>query len=534
MSDLLFFGGVILTQEPAQPRAEALAVRDGRIVGVGSRAEIESLAGGGARRIDLGGRTLLPGFNDAHVHVWKLGHLLTTMLDLRSVESLRALEETLRAYDATLGENAWLLGRGYNEAQMTEGRQPTRWDLDRAVPHRPVALRRTCGHMMVVNSRALELAGVTSSTREPPGGRIDRDPGGEPTGLLKESAMGLLKRVIPPPSVEEYEAMIAATHRHQVARGITSATEAGAEPDLLLAYRELERRRALAVRMNVMAMRLGDGDTEPLPLPERFLSDFLRVDSVKLFADGGLSGATAALRAPYRDTNDRGVVRLEEEDLFELAREAGAKGLRVATHAIGDRAIDTVLTVYEKLPQLARPRLEHFGLPDGESLRRAVRRGAIAVPQTVFLHSLGANFRRYLTGDYLRRVYPIRSMLDAGVVVALSSDAPVVPDDNPLLGIQAAVTRQDRQGESIAPEEAIGIEEALYAYTMGGAIASGDQNNRGSLAPGKWADVVVLDQNPFDVAPGRLSTIAVDMTFIGGGLVFERKADGTACLGGGR
>jgi predicted amidohydrolase YtcJ len=522
LADSIIINGILLTQDPALPRAEALAIEKGRISAVGSREDIEALAGPGTERIDLEGRTLVPGFNDSHVHVWKVGQLLEGILDLRATASLVELKETVRRRDRELPGNAWLLGRGYNEQFLREGRQPTRWDLDAAAPDRPVALTRTCGHMIVGNTKALALAGIVRGTPDPPGGEIERDPAGEPTGLVKENAMGLLKAVIPEPTVSEYAAMILAAGRAQLSKGITSASEAGATPVLLEAYRALDRANELAHRFHVMAMRLSEESARPLPLPRVHHSDALRIDSVKLFADGGLSGATAALHGTYRHQAVRGLARLDAEQIFCLGLEAQEAGLRVCTHAIGDAAIDAVLSAYERLHERGGQghRLEHFGLPDRDQIERARRTGAFAAPQSVFLHALGMNFRRYLSDEYLARTYPIRSMLRGGLVVALGSDAPVVPDDHPLLGVQAAVTRKDREGVAIAPGEAISAEEALYAYTMGGAVASGDGANRGSLTAGKWADLAVLERNPCETSPEEIASIAVSRTFVSGRSVF--------------
>ncbi len=260
-------------------------------------------------------------------------------------------------------------------------------------------------------------------------------------------------------------------------------------------------------RFHVMAMRLSEVSARPLPLPEVLVTDSLRIDSVKLFADGGLSGATAALHGTYRHLPVRGVARLDAEEIFSLGLDAQQAGLRVCTHAIGDAAIDAVLSAYERLHGRGGRghRLEHFGLPDRAQIERARRIGAMAAPQTVFLYELGVNFRRYLTDEYLARTYPIRSMIRGGLNVALGSDAPVVAEDHPLLGIQAAVTRRDREGAAIAPDEAIAVEQALYAYTMGGAIACGDEASRGSLSVGKWADLAVLERNPCDSRPEEIS-----------------------------
>jgi predicted amidohydrolase YtcJ len=521
MADSIFFNGTLLTQDPSKPRASALAVEGGRIAAVGATDDIENLADPRTRRMDLDGGTLIPGFNDAHVHVWKLGHLLTTMLDLRGVTSIEQLRAMLGAASRDLPSGAWLLGRGYNEARLKEGRQPTRADLDAAVPRGKVYLTRTCGHMGVANSRALEAAGIGTQTVAPPGGVIERDERGEPTGLVQENAIDLVNRAIPEPTPDDYRAMIEAASRHQHRLGITSATDPGVRPTLLEVYRSMANEGTLGSRYHVMLLHEGDLGV----LPERHESGFLRIDAVKFFADGGLSGATAALNQPYRHAATRGVLRLEHDELFELAARVESSGFTIGTHVIGDAAIDLVLSVYQKLAEQRpgrRRRLEHFGLPDGAQLERASRLSLNVAAQPVFLHSLGENFRRYLPDAYLPRCYPLKAMLDIGLDLALSSDAPVVEDDDPLLGIQAAVERRDPTGATIAPEQAITVAQALYAYTMGGARASGDASNRGSLTPGKWADLVVLDRNPLEVDPEALTEVRVDATFIGGEPVYQR------------
>jgi predicted amidohydrolase YtcJ len=273
-----------------------------------------------------------------------------------------------------------------------------------------------------------------------------------------------------------------------------------------------------------MPLRRVDGVAAPVPLPEQHVSDRLRVDTVKFLADGGLSGATAALSVEYRHVASRGVLRFDRDELEALCRETHDRGWRIATHAIGDVAIDQVLDIYESLgshPRGLAHRIEHFGLPDAAQLARAARLAVIAVPQTIFIHSLGRNFRQYLPGEFLPRTYPIRAVLDAGVRVALSSDAPVVEDDNPLVGMMAAITRREADGETIAPEQAITAREALRAYTIGGAVSTGDDANRGSIEPGKWADLAVLSDDPLSVEPEALPRIRVDMTLLAGRVSYE-------------
>ncbi|HYO87342.1 MAG TPA: amidohydrolase, partial [Candidatus Limnocylindrales bacterium] len=402
----------------------------------------------------------------------------------------------------------------------------TRADLDTASAAHPIALTRTCGHMLVANSRALELAGVTRETPDPPGGVIVRDEHGEPTGLLQETAQGLVTRVIPDYDDATLARAIQAANRHQLALGITSATDPLLTPLHLRVYRQMERDGGLALRVHGLPIRRPDGGTDTLPLPERFVSDFLRIDGVKFFADGGLSGATAAISQPYKETGTHGVLRFGDEELFELMGEAHDAGFRIATHAIGDVAIEQVLTAYERLHARKpgtglRHRIEHLGLPSADHLQRARAIGVIAVPQTIFLYALGKTYRRYLPEAFFPRCFPVRAMLDAGLTVALSSDAPVVADDNPLLGMKAALDRLDSTGQPIAPEQAISAQEALFAYTMGGAIASGDNANRGSLTPGKWADLVMLDTDPLTVEPPALPGLHVVQTWVGGQRVFE-------------
>lgn len=522
MIDLVVRDARVLTQSTAMPHADAFAVRRGRIVAVGADVDVGALGDARTTRVSLGGATVVPGLIDAHSHIWKIGHLLTSMVDLRAVHSLAELGARLRTAAAHRPAGAWLLGRGYNEAALVEGRGPTRHDLDAAVPDRPVMLTRTCGHIVALNGPALARCGITRDTPPPSGGEIERTPDGEPTGVLRETAMGLALPHVPAPTAHDHREMIGAALRHQRALGITSTSDAGVAPALLDVYRGLEAERALPIHVNLMALRKVDG-LGTVPLPAVSASDRLRIDTVKFLADGGLSGATAALSVPYRDSTSTGVLRFEDDELLALAREAHEAGFRIATHAIGDVAIEQVLRVYEALgagPK--RHRVEHLGLPSPAQLRRLAPLGVMAAPQTVFLHALGRNFRVALPDAMLRRTYPVREMIDAGLTVALSSDAPVVEDDSVFRGIQSAVDRCDDAGDPIAPEQAITAREALHAYTMGGALASGDDADRGSIEAGKWADFAVLSADPLSCATEALSAIRVDQTWVAGQLAYER------------
>lgn len=522
MSETLFVGGRVRTIEEERPRASAVLVREGRIAAVGDDGEVRAAAAPGAREIDLGGRCLIPGFNDAHVHVWKIGHLATTMLDLRGATTLEVAMRAVRAFAARQPEGRAAVARGIDENRIREGRLPNRVDLDVIAPNRPVWIVRVCGHVGIANSRALELAGISADTKDPPGGTIERDARGVPTGVLRETAMALVQERIPQPGSAEYAAMIEAAHRRMLELGITTATDPGVGPELLAVYRELDERARLAVRMNVMALAVGSSDSPALPAT--YVTPSLRIDTVKFFLDGALSGGSASLRGQYAD-GSRGTLRLDEGAFYEPARNVHRSGLRIAAHAIGDRAIECALGVFECLRRDGpgmRHRIEHCGLVTKDQLARLERGRHPLVMQPIFLKEMAANYRRYLPPDFPLTPYPLRAALDAKCDVALSSDAPVVEDMNPLSGIAAAVVRKDKYGVITDARQSISAAEALRAATLGGAIASGDDHDRGSLRVGKLADLVVLDGDPTECPPEAIPNLRVDLTMVGGEVGFER------------
>ncbi|MER3480985.1 MAG: amidohydrolase [Meiothermus sp.] len=484
-ADTLIYGGTILNPGPVPGRLEALFIAGGKIVAAGKLSEIENLATPTTKRLHLEGRTLLPGFNDAHVHIWKVGQLRTTLLDLRGVGSLAELYQRVAERAQALQPGQWLWGRGWNEALLAERAMPDKAVLDRLAPRNPVLLTRTCAHIHAVNSRALQLAGITPETYVP-GGAIDFE-----QGILYETAYGLVFRAMGEPSQAQYEHWIQAGCTYLKSLGITSATDPAVDPPLYAAYRALDERGELPIRVNLLYIRRPDGGTETFPLPEKYVSERLRCDSVKFFADGGLSGATAAISQPYKTLEPPryGILRFEEAELFELAREAHRQGFRIGTHAIGDRALDQVLRVYERLYQDSpgpRHRIEHFGLAGPEHLAKARELGIIAVPQPIFLRELRANYQRYVPEEWLGRCFNLRALFEAGLTVAFSSDGPVVRQVEPLKGLQAALH------EPLIPGNGVSLEQALWAYTRGGAVAQGDEGNRGSLEVGHWADLLVL------------------------------------------
>jgi len=425
----------------------------------------------------------------------------------------------------------WIRGGGYNDNLLAERRHPTRHDLDPVSPHHPVWLYHVSGHMGVANTRALELAGVTRDTPDPPGGRVVRDEAGEPTGLLLETAQDLVKRVLPPYTLEEAKSALAAAGRQMASEGITAAQDAWAGwilPEEFRAYLEAVEEGLLPQRVWLMVdveqLRVRDGRFDfAFGLHTGFGGDRLRLGAVKIFVDGSLIGRTAALREPYADPPDvKGMLVKDPETLVELVRRAHTGGWQVAMHAIGDRAVEAALDAVEQVlgPEAARfrPRIEHCCLVPPDLLQRLRRVKPVVVTQPRFLYELAEGYRSALGEERLRWLLPVARL--QGLPVALSSDRPVV-EGAPLKGIAAAVTRRTREGWLLAPEEALSAEEAVRAYTVGGAYAAFAEADLGTLSVGKWADFVVLDRDPLGAEAEELEEARVLYTAVGGEVVYE-------------
>ncbi len=506
---VLYYGGVVRPYADERT-VEALLVEDGKVRYAGELAAAQAIAEAAMQNaevqpaevhaVDLQGCLLIPGLTDAHVHVWKVGQLRTTMLDLREAASPEEFNRLVQERHAALPEGAWLWGRGWNEAKL--GLIPTRRQLDALAPGRPVLLTRTCAHIHAVNSLALERAGIDATTPAPSGGEIQFD-----SGLLTETAYGLVFQAMPAPSQQDYETWVLAGLNYLKSLGFTSATDPAVDPPLYAAYRALDAAGKLPIRVNLLYIWRPDGGSQTYPLPEKHFSAMLRCDSVKFFTDGGLSGATAAVSVPYKETGSQGVLRFEDEDLYQLAREAYLADFHIAAHAIGDTALTQLLGVYGRLqaefPAGPRNRIEHFGLPSAAHLALARQLKVIAVPQPVFLHELRLNYQRYIPDELSGQVFPLRAMLDAGLDVAFSSDGPVVKELRPLCGLKAAVA------EAYVPGENVTLAQALRAYTWGGAVATGVQHTRGTLEPGLLADISLIERDLFDLPPDAWPALSV-------------------------
>ncbi len=517
MAQLIVHNADIQTQNSKQPTAQAFAVYEGRFIAIGSNEEVLRLKQANTELIEAGGNTVLPGFIDAHIHIWKVGNLKTFLLDLRGVGSIAEMQDRLSDFIRQNPGDGWIQARGFNEANMKEQRLPDKSDLDKITNNRPLWVIRTCAHIGIANSQAMAMAGITAKSHIPPGGEMRTGGDGLPNGIFTETALGLIANSIPPYSAGDYARMIYAAEDELLQYGITSATDPAVMPDLLACYRQLEQQNKLRVRVNAFPVRVPDGSDEILPLPQLYHSDKLIVNTVKFFADGGLSGMTAAMNRPYKNSASTGVLRLTEDFFYPIAKQAAEAGFRIATHAIGDKAIDVVLHVYEKVFALGCKglRIEHLGLPSVEHLTTMGGTGTHCVSQSIFLNELGKNFAIYLDDERLQRVYPYASVLKAGINLAFSSDAPVVKDFNPINGIKTALNRKDAAGNTIGSNESISLQEAIYAYTLGAAKANGNQNEVGSVELGKKADFIFLNKKlPHNIADN--DDVHVTATYING------------------
>lgn len=526
-ADFALVNARIYTLSPVQPWASALAAWSGRILALGGEEEVLPFIGSTTQVLDAGGRAVLPGFHDAHCHILLFG-LSLLEVNLKGAKTLDQVMAAVAEKARLLPPGSWIRGGGYNENLLQERRHPTRWELDRAAPSHPVWLSHISGHMGVANSLALSQAGIGRDTPDPPGGRIARDAVGEPTGLLLETAQELIKRALPLYSLEEVKEALRAAGRRMAAEGITAAQDAWAgwiAPQEFRAYQEVVAEGSLPQRIWLMVdARTVDGRFQEVFVGLRtgFGGNRLRLGAMKFFADGSLIGRTAALSQPYASPADtRGLLTYEPEALKEEVARAHRAGWQVAVHAIGDRAVEVVVEAFEEVlgPEAPRfrPRIEHAGVLRPDLLPRIRRLGAVVVTQPRFVYELGDGFREALGEERLKLAYPLRSL--AGIPLAFSSDRPVV-EGAPILGIQAALERRTASGAPFVPEEALGLEEAIRAYTLGGAYAAFAQEELGSLEVGKWCDLVVLEPDPFHLPGSDLHRVRVWATVIGGRVVY--------------
>lgn len=527
----LFFNADVYTVDPTRPAATTVAVAGEHLVAVGDVATCRAALTAPFEEIDLGGAALLPGFIDTHLHPTML--LFYDMnVRLRGVRSIAGLQDRLRDIAATMAPGQWLVGLDLDEQDMDEPRLPGRHDLDAACPDRPVFLVKHDGHTTIANTAAIKAAGVTAATPDPPGGRIDREADGFPAGAFRENAAGLPRAAMPIPPIESLVAGGKRTFGRLAAAGITSigavlqtgatgpAGEAGAF-DVMLLSMLLAEMPWLSVYGLLFADSLADVQTarqSPLHQGER---GGHHLGVVKLIADGSLGSHTAYLREPFADRPDTaGFLLAEPDELYEKMAWAHRAGLQLATHAIGDRAVELVADLYERLltqqPRADhRHRIEHASLLDAELIARLAALGVVVSTQPLFIHTEKHWLQTRLGPERVPWVYPFRSLVDAGVKVAGASDAPVENIDV-LHAIGCAVTR-----EGFQPQQGLTAAQAVRLYTADAAFAQFEENVKGSITPGKRADLVVLSANPVKVSADQIAAIRVLRTIRGGVATFQ-------------
>ena len=536
-ADAVFLNGKVWTVDAEKPEAQAIAVWHGRILRVGSDAEVKPLVGTRTKIVDLAARRVVPGFHDSHVHFLGGGRQLA-QVDLKDAKDEAEFGRRLREFDQKTPRDRWLLGGNWDHDRTFGGRLPTAAMLDKCVKDRPVFIRRYDGHMGLANSAALKLAGITAATKDVPGGVIDRLADGKtPAGVLRDNAMSLVGRLIPEPSEEEILEAVLAAQKHAAELGVTSVQDMdGSSPEtrrrLFRVLQRLAREGKLTCRIDLRWPISLQRELAATGVTAGFGSDHLRIGGLKGFMDGSLGSSTAKMFEPYVSGEaNTGVFVTEPDAMRSLIRSADAAGLNVCVHAIGDRANAVLLDLFADVARQNGPRDRRFRIEHAQHLRpvdypRFKELGVIASMQPYHVIDDGRWAEGRIGAKRCASSYAYRSLLDAGAKLAFGSDWPVAPLD-PIPGIDAAVNRRTLDGKhpnGWFPEQRISVNEAIEAYTLGSAYAGFQEKDRGSLAAGKLADFVVLSRDILDPNErDRITETQVMFTVVGGKVVFERK-----------
>ncbi|MBX9603381.1 MAG: amidohydrolase [Bryobacteraceae bacterium] len=523
--ELILYNANIFTVDAANPRAQAVAIAGGRFLAVGSNQEVRALASARTRQADMGGKTVLPGFIDAHSHPASSGlsHLREVDCDLRSIADIQS---AIRAKAAKTPAGQWVLGFKYDDTKTADGRKLNRTDLDAAAPDHPVMVTHRGGHTAYVNSKAMQIADVNDRTPDPPGGHLDRDSSGRLTGGLRETARAPFLRRIPSAYTrDDRREGVKIISGMMTRAGITSVHDTGGSPEDLRAYQDALEAGELNLRVYCF---LGQANLDRMTaagIRTGLGNEWVRVGGVKLMCDGSISERTARLAEPYIGRpDDYGILVTPEDQLYEQARKAHQAGWQIGTHCNGDYAIDLTLRVYERLHREfprrdPRFRLEHCTMITSALVRRIQALGAIPTPFSTYVYYHGEKMAEY-GAERLNRMFALRSFLDAGVMATQASDYPPGPFE-PMMALQSEVTRTDSKGNVWGPRQKIRLEEAIRVGTLHGAYASFEEKHKGSIEAGKLADLVVLGRDPFREDPLSLVKIPIERTMAGGRWVYE-------------
>lgn len=532
-ADIILRNGEVITVDPTDQIHEAVAVKDNKILATGSNEEIDALADEKTKVIDLKGRSCLPGFIDAHLHLTIYGtNMLGVSCIAPHVHSLQDIFTDLKEKAAKTEKGEWVRAWGFNEHEIEERRFPTREELDSVSTDHPIVIIRGCNHTSIANSKALELAGIHHESADPPGGVIEKDSAGHLTGKLIETAHMNLFKVASFNKKELKEAMKLASLEF-VKAGITSIHDAGgygSGPDILSVMEEGINTGDIKVRVYAMIGSLTDSTSFIRSMVDAGIvtgtgDERFKIGPAKLFTDGSSTGPTIATREPYTsDPADYGIQYFSQQELNTILGEAHDKGYQLTAHAQGDRAIEMVLDCIEqaltKNPrENHRHRIEHAGIASQDLQKRMKDLGVVIVPNPAFMYVNGDTYLKHY-GKRVEVMYPARDYIDAGIPSAFASDSPVVSCD-PLLGIHAAINRKSKSGQAVGTDQRVEILEAIRAYTYYGAYASFDEKVKGSLEAGKFADLVVLNESILSADKESIKDLQVDLTMINGEILFE-------------
>ena len=534
-ADLIITNAKIWTVDKSLPTAQAVAVLGDRIVAVGSDADVDAWHGPQTHVIDAGGKLLLPGFNDAHVHFVSGGMQLDNIqLNDASTPEEFARRIGERAKATPKGE--WILGGNWDETKWNPPNMPTKELIDALTPQTPVFVSRYDGHMGLANSLALRLAGITAQSPDPPGGTVVRDAQGNPTGALKDAATAYIDKVIPPLSHDQRLKIVKRALAYAASVGVTSVQHMVASYEDIGVYSELLQRGELTTRIYAAPSITHVDDLAKLGVGHAFGGPYLRVGALKAFADGSLGSGTAYFYQPFLNQgNNRGLLS-DEMHPISLMRDrymkADAAGLQICTHAIGDEGISTILDLYTEVIKAhgdtdRRLRIEHAQHMAAKDFERFAQLHVIASVQPYHAIDDGRFAELHIGHDRASRTYAFRTFMNHGVRLAFGTDWEVAPL-NPMLTVYAAVTRATLDGKNPSgwfPEQKLSVAETIDAYTMGSAFAEFQENEKGSISPGKLADMVLLSDDLFTIAPDKIRDVKVLKTFVGGRLVFDAAAE---------
>jgi predicted amidohydrolase YtcJ len=540
-ADLILVNGKVVSVDSEETVAEAVAVKGGRILKVGSSQEVEAIAMSSAKIIDLTGRTVLPGFVDSHEHVMRRGMMLD-WVNCKSppMETIQDIIDALAAKAAEKPDGEWVIGNWFDETKLSDGRWPNRYDLDEATNRHPIYLGRAGGHNAVANSLALEAAGISKDTPQPEGGHFGMDESGEPTGRLDERAvMNMVRGRIPQPDEEETVRLLvenwSTIEESLLSWGITTVHEAHIKAPEALAYQKLDGAGRMRVRVGLMLDGMAPYDGYATSdLARQGLrtglgwSDSLYVIGVKIGIDGAMGSLTASLREPYaNDPENFGINRVTQEELTREMVALHKAGNRACIHAIGDWAIDIALNAVEEAVKDSpweehRHRIEHAGYVRPDQLERMARLGVAVSASIGFCYPIGDSHIAALGENRLCGYYPMKGFKEHEIVAGGNSDG--FGENWPITGIAGCVTRRSSGGSYLCREQAVSVMDAIRAYTVNGTFLEGTEDEKGSLEPGKLADMVVLDRDILTVDPLDIINTKVLMTIVGGEVVYERDS----------